>query len=461
MRFLAIDFETADFKKDSACALSLALVENDIISEKKFFLIRPPRRFFRFSGYHGITWDDVKESPSFQELWPDIKRYFEGIDYLAAHSAGHDKAVLKALCSASGITRPDIPFICSMKLAKEKLNIYPAGLNDVKKKLNIEEDGNPLQNAEACARIILKINETEGDKSISVNDNEEEEFPSDSINISVLGSSSYGNSTVIWLNGEAVMIDFGFSKKFLNEKLKEIGLDFSSFQGVFLTHLHHDHIKAPALNAFVKAGVPVYAHRNLQDSLLKIIRGSLKAYDAGLLRFYGDEAEIFAGAFRVKGFEVPHDSAGGCFGYNIVYGEGQQTKKVTVSTDIANAENGMAENFANSDAIVLEANHDLDMLYNSGRPMILINRIRETGHLSNDESAEFLADVMDISDKQPEAVILAHISQECNTNKLAEKTVRDILNGRGYGGIKIVQTHRVERSDTISLKLENRVSKTE
>src|SRR5882724_10769880 len=70
MSFVAIDFETADRSLDSACAVALVKVENGQIIDRNYWLIRPPREEFRFTYLHGISWKNVADQPTFQELWP-------------------------------------------------------------------------------------------------------------------------------------------------------------------------------------------------------------------------------------------------------------------------------------------------------------------------------------------------------------------------------------------------------
>jgi DNA polymerase III epsilon subunit-like protein len=98
--FVALDFETADYPRDSACALGLVRVENHRIVQRAYHLIRPPRRRFSFTYLHGITWEDVAGQPTFAELWPDLTPILEGVDFLAAHNASFDRSV------RSGAVRP-------------------------------------------------------------------------------------------------------------------------------------------------------------------------------------------------------------------------------------------------------------------------------------------------------------------------------------------------------------------
>jgi phosphoribosyl 1,2-cyclic phosphodiesterase len=129
------------------------------------------------------------------------------------------------------------------------------------------------------------------------------------------------------------------------------------------------------------------------------------------------------GPFRIRGFRVPHDAEGGCFGYNIHLGK----IKVSVATDMGFPENGLAGFFKNSDVIIIESNHDPEMLANSGRSAELIERIHSIGHLSNQQCSRFLEDVFRRSDRLPRAVALAHLSEDCNLPGLARQTAADLL----------------------------------
>ncbi|NOT79312.1 MAG: 3'-5' exonuclease [Bacteriovoracaceae bacterium] len=155
-KFLAIDFETANYSRESACSIGIVRVENNKIVHKAVHLIKPPSREFIFTYIHGISWSDVKNAPTFKEVWKDIAPYFEGIDFLAAHNAKFDASVLKSCCSVYGITPPSVAIVCSMEIARKTWNLYPTKLSDVcshlKIKLNHHE---ALSDAHACAQIVI------------------------------------------------------------------------------------------------------------------------------------------------------------------------------------------------------------------------------------------------------------------------------------------------------------------
>ncbi len=154
--FVALDFETADYSPDSACALGLVRVENHRIVRRTYRLIKPPRRRFVFTYLHGITWEDVAGQPTFAELWPSLTPILEGVDFLAAHNASFDRSVLEKCCEAAGLDPPSIPFRCTVQLARRTWNIRPTKLNNVCDYLGITlKHHHAASDAEACALIVM------------------------------------------------------------------------------------------------------------------------------------------------------------------------------------------------------------------------------------------------------------------------------------------------------------------
>ena len=154
--FVAIDFETADYGRDSACAVALVRVAGKRITHQQRQLIRPPRREFVFSDLHGITWAQVARAPTFAQLWPTLTPLLDGVEFLAAHNASFDRGVLGACCEAAGLAIPDFPFACTVQLARRTWNLYPTKLPNVCAHLGIPlTHHDPLSDAVACAKIVI------------------------------------------------------------------------------------------------------------------------------------------------------------------------------------------------------------------------------------------------------------------------------------------------------------------
>jgi len=154
--FAAIDFETADYGRDSACALSIVRANATGIQEQKTFLIRPPRKEFVFTYIHGISWSDVSSMPNFKGHWPDIMKMLAEVSYLAAHNAAFDRSVMAACCRQAGVKELKHPYLCTVKLARKVWSLRPAKLPDVCRHLRIPlNHHDPTSDALACANIVL------------------------------------------------------------------------------------------------------------------------------------------------------------------------------------------------------------------------------------------------------------------------------------------------------------------
>jgi DNA polymerase-3 subunit epsilon len=156
--FVALDFETADYGPDSACAVALVRVNAGRIVSREARLVRPPRREFRFTYVHGLRWEDVADQPPFGDVWPSLKPLLDGAAFLAAHNARFDRGVLRACCTAAGLSVPSQPFECTMLLARHAWRLRPTTLPDVCRFLGLPlNHHDPASDAEACARIVLAV----------------------------------------------------------------------------------------------------------------------------------------------------------------------------------------------------------------------------------------------------------------------------------------------------------------
>lgn len=157
-RFVAIDFETADSKRDSACAVGIVVVDKGEIVAREYRLIRPPRRNFNpfCIRVHGIYWEDVADQPVFADIWPELEPLFEGADFIAAHNSAFDKSVLNTCCRESGCEAPEQPYLCTVKLSKNTWSLASNKLPRVCDHLGISLDHHhAASDAEACALIAV------------------------------------------------------------------------------------------------------------------------------------------------------------------------------------------------------------------------------------------------------------------------------------------------------------------
>src|SRR5574344_3038920 len=196
-----------------------------------------------------------------------------------------------------------------------------------------------------------------------------------SISVYSLGSGSKGNCVVLSDGKNNIMIDAGLNPTAVYAKLNEIGLRVGDISGILLTHEHNDHIKSLSVLSEV---LPVYTHADTISALSGAIDG------LRLDAFHPVDEKLFAvGGYEVTAFPVSHDAAHP-LGFTVNNG----VDKVGYVTDTGYISKGVAKAIAGCDVIVLESNHDKELLLRGSYPERLKRRIlSDKGHLSNDESA--------------------------------------------------------------------------
>ena len=159
MDFCAIDFETATFDRNSACEVGICVVQDSQVVETKTWLIKPPS-FPYFSqrniDVHGILPSDVKDAPTFDEIWYEIEEMMYGT-LMIAHNAAFDAGVLRSCLNHYGIFTPNINYLCSIQLAKKSWNYFPKyGLKHLAEYHDLTFNHHRAgDDAEVCAKISL------------------------------------------------------------------------------------------------------------------------------------------------------------------------------------------------------------------------------------------------------------------------------------------------------------------
>ncbi|MFW5787483.1 MAG: MBL fold metallo-hydrolase [Halanaerobiales bacterium] len=248
-----------------------------------------------------------------------------------------------------------------------------------------------------------------------------------SINISVLASGSSGNSIYIKNGKNQILIDAGLSGKELTNRLKKIQADPAEIDAVFLTHEHNDHIDGAGVISR-RFDIPIYATEKTWQAASSEL-GQLCDKDCRIL-----EKDMVFGSFGVHTFSVSHD-ASDPVGYILHC----NNKKIGIATDMGYFDQNIVKELKGMDVLIIEANHDLDMLINGSYPWSVKKRIKSRkGHLSNDDTAALLPEV--ISDNIPR-ILLAHLSQDNNNPELAYITIKNNLE---YEGLKEGEDYKLD-----------------
>ena len=261
------------------------------------------------------------------------------------------------------------------------------------------------------------------------------------LGLQTFASSSSGNSYLIKSENTNIILDIGIGIKKLNEKLAEARLRPEEISGVLLTHEHIDHVRS--LGALVRKSddMTVYATRGTIGAVVE------KTSGLGSIRFVpvtGGEA-FMVGDIRVIPFNVSHDTA-----EPVAYAFEKGGRKAAVVTDTGFVSDEIFENIKDADLLVLEANHERNILLYGRYPYPVKHRIlSDLGHLSNEASAECLVRMLtELGGSKVPRVLLAHLSKENNTPQQAMITVRNILEESGFFIGKDLELEVVDREES-------------
>jgi len=157
MDFVAIDFETANGSRNSACSLGVVIVEKGRIVDRRYSLINPQTSFQRYCTYiHGITESAVKTAPAFSDIYPVLFNMLDG-QVLVAHNAPFDVAVLKASCDGRGLAMPRVDPFCSVEMSRVAWpELAHHRLNSLAEQFGLDlRHHNAIGDATACAQLVL------------------------------------------------------------------------------------------------------------------------------------------------------------------------------------------------------------------------------------------------------------------------------------------------------------------
>ncbi|MDD7736203.1 MAG: MBL fold metallo-hydrolase [Bacilli bacterium] len=223
----------------------------------------------------------------------------------------------------------------------------------------------------------------------------------------IFESGSKGNCTLISSKGRYLLIDMGISKRKLKSKLEEINVDINKVDHVLLTHSHIDHISG--IDFFDKS--QIFTTRDVIEGLP--LSNQLIPYQS----------------YKINGFNVlvlptSHDSDGS-IGFVIE----DENEKLVYITDTGYLFEKVVELIKDATYYIFESNHNVKMLIETNRPQSLKKRIMgDYGHLSNDDSANYLCDVVSSNTKE---IVLAHLSEEANSPEQALCDLMKVFKKRG------------------------------
>ena len=235
------------------------------------------------------------------------------------------------------------------------------------------------------------------------------------IRFCTLYSSSSGNCVFLSDGKTSILIDAGVSAAKITNALGSIGVNIADIDGIFVTHEHSDHTSG--INVLSrKYGINVYAN----EATLGKMHQALSGVSASCIHDITTGESIDVGTLTVRSFKIPHDAIEPV-GYTII----ADGRKFAVATDTGCITKPMLSNLANTEAVVIESNHDEEMLLNGTYPYILKRRIlSDNGHLSNEKCAWLATQLAIWGTKH---IVLGHLSENNNTIEKAYSVTKNKL----------------------------------
>lgn len=236
---------------------------------------------------------------------------------------------------------------------------------------------------------------------------------------SVLSSGSKGNMTYIETSQTKILIDAGISFKEANLRGN---IDFSSIDAILITHEHHDHVSG-LITMARRSRATIYVQEDTYNALKRKFKEKLIGLNVSIIE---PNKKYLINDIRILTLRLSHDSVS-CLGFILVDDE----KSLAYITDTGFLPIPYIELLKNVDALIIEANHDVELLHNSNRPWMLKERIFSVaGHMSNYISGQVINTVLQA--QRLKILILAHLSEECNTEELAIDTILASIEGNYF-----------------------------
>ena len=229
-----------------------------------------------------------------------------------------------------------------------------------------------------------------------------------------IASGSSGNCIYAGNKNTKLLIDAGISCKRIEKGLFDIDVNPETLDGILVTHEHSDHVQGIGVMAR-RYKVPVFATAETFSAMNRM--KSLGKIDPALFHIVEPEVSFFVNDVKVNPFSIPHDAAN-----PVAYTLESDGHKLGVATDLGNYNDAIISHLKDSEILLLEANHDINMLQVVKYPYVLKRRILgELGHLSNDNCGRLINHLLHPGLKQ---IFLGHLSKENNYPDLAYETVK-------------------------------------
>jgi len=273
-----------------------------------------------------------------------------------------------------------------------------------------------------------------------------------SLRLCILGSGSRGNAAIVRTDRACLLIDAGLGIRALKSRLAARDMALDDVDALIVTHTHGDHLRSSAITACTNHRILMYNHA-ANEAVIAARYPRFRELAERRLNATFDCAPLAIDDIAVRAVPVPHDADGATVALIIERRDGEERQRIAFATDLGRVPNELLDVFADSDVLVLEFNHDVDMLRNSKRTAYLKARVNGTsGHLSNAQAVAALRTLIARSRRPPLAVVPAHLSRECNTPRLVGGLVNDVLRKHGAHKTRVVMTSQDRPTEWLDIR---------
>ena len=264
-----------------------------------------------------------------------------------------------------------------------------------------------------------------------------------SVQFAMLASGSRGNAALVRAGGAGLLVDVGLRPRVLAGRLASVGAAWRDVSAALLTHTHGDHVSGAALAGLARFRVPLFCHHEHRPALARL-EGFDRLERLALIRPYDERPFLMPCGWHVEPIPLCHDG-GPTFGFRIEVRVARRSPRVALGyvADTGCWHDATADGLADADLLAVEFNHDPELQRRSGRhPALIARNLGDRGHLSNEQGARLVADVLARS--SPGAVrhlVMLHLSQQCNRPDLALAAARAAVRAAG-GRLPIHAAHQ-------------------
>ncbi|AOT70550.1 MBL fold metallo-hydrolase [Geosporobacter ferrireducens] len=235
-----------------------------------------------------------------------------------------------------------------------------------------------------------------------------------------LASGSSGNCQFIASEEARILLDVGLAGKRIVECMESIGEQAEKIEGILVSHEHSDHIRGIGILSR-RFNLPIYANNNTWEEM----SGKIGLVKEENKRTFTTGETFVIGDIMIKSYAIAHDAA-----EPVAFSFQHEGAKISIATDLGHVDERIMGELRDADLLMLESNHDIEMLKMGKYPWFLKQRILgDYGHLSNETAGHVIADLLE-GQGRISNVLLGHLSKENNFPELAYETVKSILEAR-------------------------------